>query len=80
MMSFLQQNRYLVVYCVPLIVNESLGHTSPIDRLLVSCLILSVVTPTPSVILLHLQSLDLQSLYSPSSCRDVSVSPSSEDL
>ena len=40
-------------YCVPLIVNKSLGHTSPIGPLLVSCLI-HCRSPTPSAILLRL--------------------------
>ena len=47
-------------YCVPLIVNKSLGHTSPIGPLLVSCLI-HCRCPTPSAILLRLTEFrDLQ--------------------
>ena len=51
-LSLLHQDCYLgVSYRVPLIVNKSLGHTSPIGPLLVSCLILSAVA-----LLLPLQS------------------------
>ena len=53
-------------YCVPLIVNKSLGHTSPIGPLLVSCLI-HCRSPTPSAILLRLTELRSSSVWRSSS-------------
>ena len=53
-------------YCVPLIVNKSLGHTSPIGPLLVSCLI-HCRSPTPSAILLRLTELRSSAVWRSSS-------------
>ena len=55
-----------VSYCLPLIVNKSLGHTSPIGPLLVSCLI-HCRSPTPSAILLRLTELRSSSVWRSSS-------------
>ena len=59
-----------VSYCLPLIVNKSLGHTSPIGPFLVSCLI-HCHSPTPSPILLRLTELRSSSVWRSSSARQV---------